>query len=62
MRVLYKKEWFQLIFAWYDLWIGFYYDIGHHTLYVILIPMLVFRFQLPGVLKEDKHRQGRYNL
>ena len=48
MKKILKIGFFQLIFAWYDLWIGFYYDVGHKTLYFIPIPCLVFRFELKG--------------
>jgi len=59
MKILLKLGFFQLIFAWYDLWIGSYYDVGHRTLYIILIPTLVFRFQLNGNKDETKHRKDR---
>lgn len=28
-------------FAWYDMWIGAYYDQKKRTLYICLIPMIV---------------------
>lgn len=59
MKVLFKVGLFSLIWAWYDLWIGFYYDVGHRVLYFIPFPTLVFRFQLPGKRNEAKHRQDR---
>lgn len=59
MKVLYKKGWFQLILAWYDFWIGLYYDVGHRTLYFLPFPMVVLRFQLPGRQDESKHRKDR---
>lgn len=59
MKTIIKIGWFQLILAWYDLWIGFYYDIGHRTLYFIPIPCLVFRFQLPGKKNNSEHRKDR---
>lgn len=31
------------IFAWYDLWVGFYWDQTHRRLYVFPIPMVGFR-------------------
>jgi hypothetical protein len=59
MKVLYKRGLFSLILAWYDLWIGFYYDVGHRVLYFLPFPMLVFCFQLPGKQDESKHRKDR---
>ena len=29
----------EFFFAWYDLWIGFYWDRKNHVLYVLPIPM-----------------------
>ena len=59
MTVLFKRGNFSLILAWYDLWIGLYYDVGHRVLYVLPIPMVVFRFQLPGIRDEAEHRKDR---
>lgn len=59
MKVLYKKGWFQLILAWYDMWIGAYWDAGHRTLYICPLPMVVLRFQFPGRKDEAKHRKDR---
>lgn len=30
----------RFIFAWYDMWIGAYYDRHHRRLYVLPIPMV----------------------
>lgn len=59
MKILYEKGPFRIFFAWYDFWRGFYYDIGHHTLYYFPIPMIGLRFQFPGNYDESKHRQDR---
>ena len=59
MKRLLKLGCFQLIFAWYDLWVGFYYDIGHKTLYFIPFPCLVFRFEFKGKKDDWKHRLDR---
>lgn len=48
-----------MILAWYDFWIGLYYDVGHRTLYILPLPMVVFRFQLPGRQDETLHRKDR---
>jgi|GEM_PF-3377823 len=36
----------ELIFAWYDLWVGFYWDRKNRWLYFLPVPMfgLVFKF------------------
>lgn len=59
MKRLLKIGYFQLILAWYDIWVGFYYDIGHKTIYVCPLPMVVLRFQLPGNINNSKHRIDR---
>jgi hypothetical protein len=30
--------------AWYDMWVGAYYDRTKHILYVCLLPMIVIKF------------------
>ena len=37
------------IFAWYDLWIGLYWDRKNKTLYILPIPMIgiVIKFSTP---------------
>jgi len=35
----------KLFFAWYDFWIGAYYDKDNRRLYLILIPMIVLSIQ-----------------
>jgi hypothetical protein len=34
----------KFFFAWYDIWVGFYYDRVKTFLYFCPLPMLVFRF------------------
>ena len=36
----------RFIFAWYDMWIGAYYDRPHRRLYVLPLPCLGFVVQL----------------
>ena len=48
-----------LLFAWYDFWIGGYYDVGHRTLYINFLPMIVLRLEFPGKKNELKHRPDR---
>jgi hypothetical protein len=35
----------RMIFAWYDLWIGLFYDRKKHWLYLFLIPTIGIVFQ-----------------
>lgn len=36
---------FKMMFAWYDCWMGFFWDEGKRRLYIGLIPMIIFRIQ-----------------
>jgi len=38
----------KLFFAWYDFWVGFYWDANKKILYFCPIPMLVISFALKG--------------
>lgn len=53
---------FRFFFAWFDFWIGAYYDVGHRTLYVCLLPMCVMRFEFAGAKDESKHRKDRASI
>ena len=50
---------FRVFFAWFDFWIGAYYDVGHRTLYICPLPTLVLRFEFIGDKDETKHRLDR---
>lgn len=50
---------FRAFFAWFDLRIGAYYDVGHRTLYVCPLPVCVLRFEFAGTKDESKHRKDR---
>lgn len=39
---------FDLFFAWYDMWVGIYYDRHDNVVYVVPFPMFVIRIQLYG--------------
>lgn len=39
--------------AWYDLWIGFYYDRSKRCLYFCPIPMMVFQFSFETTEQRD---------
>jgi hypothetical protein len=49
----------RVFFAWFDFWIGAYYDVGHRTLYVCPLPMIVVRLEFAGDKDELLHRQDR---
>lgn len=36
----------RVFFAWYDAWIGLYYDRKKRTLYICLLPMIVIEIKL----------------
>lgn len=46
MIELLKWKSITLIWAWYDAWIGLFYDQNKKRLYIFLIPMLGFKVQL----------------
>ncbi len=45
---------FGFVFAWYDLWVGFYYDRRGSRLYIFSVPMLGFYIDLRFI----KHYKG----
>jgi len=50
---------FRIFWAWFDCWIGWYYDVGHRTLYICPLPTLVLRIEFQGEKNEYKHRKDR---
>ena len=54
----------KLFFAWYDFWIGFYWDRDKRALYIAPLPFIVFKVQRPELscLKcghpQEKHKLG----
>ena len=44
------------LFAWYDFWIGFYWDRKERRLYVLPLPMLGFYVQLSTLESDESLR------
>lgn len=36
-----------VFFAWYDFWIGWFYDRKKRILYICLLPMIVIKLEQP---------------
>lgn len=52
----------RFLFAWYDLWVGLYYDRSGRKLYVFPLPMLGFVLEYNGCrcpLIEGTHKAER---
>jgi len=45
----------KIIFAWYDCWLGFYYDRKNKALYFFPIPMLGLKFQFEKINDKIKN-------
>ena len=43
----------RLVLAWYDLWIGAYWDRASRTLY-LMVPMIGVAIELDALTEEDK--------
>ena len=41
-----KKLEYKLIFAWYDFWIGLYYDRKQKAIYISLLPMVILKLSI----------------
>lgn len=37
----------RVIFAWYDLWVGAFYDRKRRVLYILLVPCVGIEWRLP---------------
>ena len=44
----------ELIFAWYDLWVGAYWDRAHRRLYVLPVPCVGFVIQFARPVRKPK--------
>ncbi len=42
----FRRVWWQVIFRWYDLWVGFFYDRKNGILYFFPLPCIGIRFWL----------------
>lgn len=45
----------RLIFVWYDLWVGIFYDTKKKFIYIFPIPMLGILIKLPDTAKGEKN-------
>jgi len=49
-----------LFFAWYDFWVGFFYDRKQQTLYICPLPCVVFKVVLKPKKDEFNLKQRRF--
>jgi len=43
----------KIIFAWYDIWVGVFYDRKNRIIYILPIPMVGLKISLPDVHLDD---------
>lgn len=48
----------KLLFAWFDLWIGFYWDKSKRNLYFLPLPMFGIVIHIPKKIKHDRIRNN----
>jgi len=50
----------RLIFAWYDFWVGFYYDRNKKYLYIFPVPMIGLRVDMREYMESPKHVKNNF--
>jgi len=51
----------KLIFAWYDFWVGIFWDANNRRLYIFPIPMIGMIVQLPKYCADCNIKFTRYS-
>lgn len=50
-----------LIFAWYDFWVGIYYNKRNRCIYIFPLPMCGIRIRLPAKRKRKNYFENLEN-